>query len=62
VYILHGYELTAERWMPYENGKMAEASDKNIAADTMKGMIVVNPDADTIYNGSMYSSSVTIGD
>jgi S-formylglutathione hydrolase FrmB len=28
----------------------------------MKGMILVNPDAYTIYNGSMYSSSVTIGD
>jgi hypothetical protein len=41
---------------------MAEAADKNIAAGTMKGMILVNPDAYTIYNGSMYSSSVTIGD
>jgi enterochelin esterase-like enzyme len=60
VYLLHGYGLTAERWMPFT--KMAEASDKNIAAGTMKGMILVNPDAYTIYNGSMYSSSVTIGD
>jgi len=60
VYMLHGYGLTAERWMPFT--KMAEASDKNIAAGTMKGMILVNPDAYTIYNGSMYSSSVTIGD
>ncbi len=60
VYMLHGYGLTAERWMPFT--KMAEAADKNIAAGTMKGMILVNPDAYTIYNGSMYSSSVTIGD
>ena len=60
VYLLHGYGLTAERWMPFT--KMAEASDKSIAAGTMKGMILVNPDAYTIYNGSMYSSSVTIGD
>jgi enterochelin esterase-like enzyme len=60
VYLLHGYGLTAERWIPFT--KMAEASDKNIAAGTMKGMILVNPDAYTIYNGSMYSSSVTIGD
>jgi enterochelin esterase-like enzyme len=59
-YLLHGYGLTAERWTPFT--KMAEASDKNIAAGTMKGMILVNPDAYTIYNGSMYSSSVTIGD
>jgi enterochelin esterase-like enzyme len=60
VYMLHGYGLTAERWMPFT--KMAEAADKNIAAGTMKEMILVNPDAYTIYNGSMYSSSVTIGD
>jgi len=60
VYMLHGYGLTAERWMPFT--KMAEAADKDIAAGTMKGMIIVNPDAYTIYNGSMYSTSVTIGD
>ena len=60
VYMLHGYGLTAERWMPFT--KMAEAADKDIAAGTMKEMILVNPDAYTIYNGSMYSSSVTIGD
>src|SRR5712672_751025 len=29
VYMLHGYGLTAERWMPFTI--MAEASDKNIA-------------------------------
>jgi enterochelin esterase-like enzyme len=60
VYLLHGYGLTAERWMPFT--KMAEAADKNIAAGSMKEMILVNPDAYTIYNGSMYSSSVTTGD
>ena len=46
--------------MPFT--KMAEAADKDIAAGTMKEMILVNPDAYTIYNGSMYSSSVTTGD
>jgi enterochelin esterase-like enzyme len=60
VYMLHGYGLTAERWMPFT--RMADAADKNIAAGTMKEMIFVNPDAFTIYNGSMYSSSPTIGD
>ena len=60
VYLLHGYGLTAERWMPF--AKLAEASDKNISAGTMKEMILVNPDAYTIHGGSMYSSSVTIGD
>src|SRR5262245_60143287 len=60
VYMLHGYGLTAERWMPFT--KMADAADKNIAAGTMGKMILVNPDAFTKYNGSMYSSSPTIGD
>jgi S-formylglutathione hydrolase len=60
VYMLHGYGLTVERWMSFTN--MAAAADKDIASGTMKEMIVVNPDAYTIYDGSMYSSSVTIGD
>src|SRR5262245_26725346 len=59
-YMLHGYGLTAERWMPFT--RMADAADKNIAAGKMKEMILVNPDAFTKYNGSMYSSSATLGD
>jgi enterochelin esterase-like enzyme len=59
-YMLHGYGLTAERWMPFT--KMADAADKNIAGGTMKEMILVNPDAFTLYSGSMYSTSPTIGD
>src|SRR6185295_9999535 len=60
VYMLHGYGISAQTWMNF--AKIADAADKDIAAGTMKEMIVVNPDANTIYNGSMYSSSVTIGD
>jgi enterochelin esterase-like enzyme len=60
VYLLHGYGLTAERWMTFAN--LAETSNKNIAKGTMKEMILVSPDAFTKYNGSMYSSSATIGD
>jgi enterochelin esterase-like enzyme len=60
VYMLHGYGLTAERWMPFT--RMADAADKNIAAGAMREMILVNPDAFTLYNGSMYSTSSTIGD
>lgn len=60
VYLLHGYGLTAERWMPF--GRIAENADKDIAAGTMKEMILVNPDAFTKYNGSMYSASPTTGD
>ncbi len=58
--MLHGYGLTAERWMPFT--RMADAADKNIAAGRMKEMIFVNPDAFTLYSGSMYSTSPTIGD
>lgn len=60
VYLLHGYGLTAERWMTFAD--LAETSNKNIAKGTMKEMILVSPDAFTKYNGSMYSSSATIGD
>ncbi len=41
---------------------LAELSDKDIAAGTMKEMILVNPDAHTKYDGSMYSASLTTGD
>ena len=60
VYLLHGYGLTAERWMTFTN--LAAVADKDIAAGTMKAMILVNPDAYTIHGGSMYSSSPTTGD
>jgi len=60
VYLLHGYGLTAERWMTFAN--IAAAADRGIAAGITKEMILVNPDAFTKYNGSMYSSSPTIGD
>src|SRR5262245_39217578 len=60
VYLLHGYGLTAERWMSFT--KLAAAADKDIAAGTMKEMILVNPDAFTKYSGSMYSASATTGD
>jgi enterochelin esterase-like enzyme len=60
VYLLHGYGLTGERWMSFT--KLAETADKDIAAGSMKEMILVNPDAHTIYDGSMYSASPTTGD
>jgi enterochelin esterase-like enzyme len=60
VYLLHGYGLTAERWMPFAG--IAAAADKNIAAGTMRELILVNPDAYTVHGGSMYSASATVGD
>src|SRR5215475_13792561 len=60
LYLLHGYGLTAERWMTF--AALAENADKDIAAGTMKEMILVNPDAFTMWNGSMYSASASTGD
>ena len=59
VYALHGYSIGAEQWsheihVPQTiEGAFAKGSQE---------MIVVLPDSKTIYNGSMYSSSVTTGD
>jgi enterochelin esterase-like enzyme len=60
VYLLHGFGLTAERWMTFAN--LAAAADRNIAAGAMKEMILVSPDAYTVHGGSMYSASPTTGD
>ncbi len=60
VYLLHGYGLTGERWVSFIG--LPDAADQDIAAGTAKEMILVSPDAHTVYDGSMYSSSVTTGD
>jgi S-formylglutathione hydrolase len=60
VYFLHGYGIDAERY--WNIMKVPEAADKDIAAGNAAEMILVHPDAFTIYNGSMYSSSPTTGD
>jgi S-formylglutathione hydrolase FrmB len=59
-YLLHGYGIGAEFWMNFT--KLAEAADKDIAAGTAKEFIIVSPDANTKWNGSMYSASPTSGD
>jgi enterochelin esterase-like enzyme len=59
VYLLHGYGLRAEQWVGFLN---VAAIEKNIAAGTAKEMILVMPDAYTLFNGSMYSNSATTGD
>jgi len=59
VYALHGYSIGAEQWtheihVPQTvEGAFAKGSQE---------MIVVLPDSKSVYNGSMYSSSVTTGD
>lgn len=59
-YLLHGYGLTGERWMTF--AKLSDAADRQMAAGSVKEMIVVNPDSWTKNGGSMYSSSPTSGD
>ena len=60
VYLLHGYGLNAERWVPFIG--LPGLADKDIAAGSSKEMILVSPDAFNKYNGAMYSSSPTNGD
>ena len=59
VYALHGYSIGAEQWT--HEIHVPQTIEGAFAKGTQE-MIVVLPDSKTIYNGSMYSSSVTTGD
>src|SRR5690606_35904169 len=59
VYYLHGYSVGAEAYVRLLG--LPDAMDGAIA-DGAREMIVVLPDANTVYSGSMYSSSPTTGD
>jgi enterochelin esterase-like enzyme len=59
VYALHGFFIGAEQWT--HEIHVPETIEGAFALGA-KEMIVVLPDSKTIYNGSMYSSSVTTGD
>ena len=59
VYFLHGYTATAEAYVRYLG--LPEAADAAIA-NGAREMIIVLPDAFTVYSGSMYSNSPTTGD
>lgn len=59
VYALHGYGLTADG---FAGLLQAPRTLDEAFASGAPGMIVVAPDTQTLHNGSMYSSSVTIGD
>jgi len=59
VYALHGFFIGAEQWT---NEIHVPQTIEGAFAQGAKEMIVVLPDSKTIYNGSMYSSSVTTGD
>ena len=60
VYFLHGYGAHAEAYLNLM--RVSDTADKNAATAKSKEMILVFPDAYTIYNGSMYSSSPVTGD
>jgi enterochelin esterase-like enzyme len=59
VYALHGYSIGAEQWTHEIH---VPQTIEGSFAQGGKEFIVVLPDSKTIYNGSMYSSSVTAGD
>lgn len=59
VYALHGYTMTPEKWV------VGDKLEQRIGAAFGAGareFIVVFPNAHSLHDGSMYSSSVTIGD
>ncbi len=59
VYALHGFFIGAAQW----TGEIhVPQTIEGAFAQGARDMIVVLPDSKTIYNGSMYSSSVTTGD
>lgn len=58
VYALHGYSIGADQWTHEIH---VPQTIEGAFAQGAKEMIVVLPDSKTIYNGSMYSSSVTTG-
>jgi enterochelin esterase-like enzyme len=59
VYALHGYSIGAEQWT--HEIHIPQTAEGAFAKGSQE-MIVVLPDSKTVYNGSMYSSSVTTGD
>jgi enterochelin esterase-like enzyme len=59
VYALHGYSIGAEQWTHEIH---VPQTIEGAFAQGAREMIVVLPDSKTVYNGSMYSSSVTTGD
>jgi enterochelin esterase-like enzyme len=59
VYALHGYSIGAEQW---SHEIHVPQTIEGAFAQGAKEMIVVLPDSKTVHNGSMYSSSVTVGD
>jgi len=64
VYLLHGYTDNDDNWFGAKHVFVdaPAAIDKALASGGAREMIVVMPNAYTVYMGSMYSNSVTTGD
>ena len=60
VYFLHGYGINAERY--WNIMTVPQAADQSMGSGATHEMILVHPDAFTVYDGSMYSNSLTTGD
>jgi S-formylglutathione hydrolase FrmB len=60
LYLLHGYGRVIKTWVPFIG--LPEGADRDIRSGQAKEMIIVMPDANTAYGGSMYSSSPVTGD
>jgi enterochelin esterase-like enzyme len=60
VYFLHGYAAHAETY--WKSLSVPGAADAAIADGSSHEMILVLPDAFTVYDGSMFSNSPTTGD
>ena len=59
VYFLHGYAAHAETY--WKSLDVPAAADADIANGSAHEMILVLPDAFTVYDGSMFSNSPTTG-
>lgn len=64
LYMLHGFTDDDSKWFGWEEHwiNLHEVLDAALAEGQTKEMIVVMPNAYNRFKGSMYSSSVTIGD
>jgi enterochelin esterase-like enzyme len=64
LYMLHGFTDSDSKWFGWEEHwiNLQEVIDAALAEGRSKEMIVVMPNAFNRFKGSMYSSSVTIGD
>jgi enterochelin esterase-like enzyme len=64
VYFLHDFEEDSERWFEGQGHwiNLPYVMDRSLAGGRTREMILVMPDANTRFHGSMYSNSATTGD